>query len=92
MAEAQSRIRRIWQAYVDAVCRNTPIYRRSVPRLTAGVILLLISISISIAAILGENLVVGILAVLGASLIGAFKGDIRQSWLERKRQREEKPN
>lgn len=66
------------------------VTRRSVPRLTAGVILLLISISI--AAILGENLVVGILAVLGASLIGAFKGDIRQSWLERKRQREEKPN
>ena len=89
MAEAQSRVRRIWQAYVDAVCRNTPIYRRSVPRLTAGVILLLISIGI--AAILGENLVVGILAVLGASLIGAFKGDIRHSWLERKRKKDHEP-
>ncbi|MEN3161274.1 hypothetical protein WI697_04495 [Tistrella mobilis] len=81
-----SGIGRIWRSYVDLVCRYTPIYRRSVPRLTIGFALVLIGIGLW--ALFGDIWMVGVFAVAGVSLMGEFQGDIRHAWDTRNRKRD----
>lgn len=71
-------VRHYYRRYKNFILKNTPLYKWSILPVSIGIVLFIIGGILYFA--FGDNILVAIISITGASLIGSLSGDLRRRW------------